>query len=232
MASDVFQHKLDECCGNIKQVIIIADDIMVVGYKQDHSDPDQVFTTLLQTVQKCNVKLNFDKLQYKKEEVEALGETYTTSSCRPSKIKVSAMRAMPLPTTKKQVWSFIGMINYLSKFSLRLSELAEPMRELSKDKVPINWPPEHQVGFTQMKREIAGVLVLPYYNSKIQTVLQTDASIKHPGTCLLQEEKAVYISGKSLTDAQKDMLPEKKYSLQWLGQWRNSTTIYMPAILF
>ena len=43
---------------------------------------------------------------------------------------------MPVPTNKKQVQSFIGMINYLSKFSARLSEIAEPIREFEKDKVP------------------------------------------------------------------------------------------------
>ena len=59
---DVFQRKHDECLGKLKQVIIITDDIMVVGYKPDHSDHDQVFTSQLQTSQKCNVKLNFDKL--------------------------------------------------------------------------------------------------------------------------------------------------------------------------
>ena len=47
--------------GKIEQVIIIADDIMIVGYKPDHSDYDQV-TTLLQTAKRCNIKLNFDKL--------------------------------------------------------------------------------------------------------------------------------------------------------------------------
>ena len=47
VASDVFQHKLDECFGKIKQVVIIADDIMIVGYKPDHSDHDQAFTNLL-----------------------------------------------------------------------------------------------------------------------------------------------------------------------------------------
>ena len=46
-AGDVFQRKLDECFGKLKQVIIIADDIMVVGYKPDHSDLDQAFTSLL-----------------------------------------------------------------------------------------------------------------------------------------------------------------------------------------
>ena len=69
MSSEKIQRKLDECFGKLKQVIIITDNIMVVGYKPDHSDHDQVFTSLLQTVQKCNVKLNFDKLKYKQNEV-------------------------------------------------------------------------------------------------------------------------------------------------------------------
>ena len=55
VASDVFQHKLDKCFGKIKQLVIIADDIMIVGNKPDHSNHDQVFTILLQTAQKCNV---------------------------------------------------------------------------------------------------------------------------------------------------------------------------------
>ena len=93
MASDVFQHKLDEYFAKIKQVIIIADDIMVAGYKPDHSDHDQVFTTLLQKAQKCNVKLNYDKLQYKQEEAEFFGETYTTSGHKPAKSKVPAITA-------------------------------------------------------------------------------------------------------------------------------------------
>ena len=72
VASDVFQCKLDECFGKIYQVIIIADDIMIVGYKPDHSDHDQAFTTLLQIAQKCNVKLNYDKLQYKQDKLKSV----------------------------------------------------------------------------------------------------------------------------------------------------------------
>ena len=123
VAGDVFQRKLDECFGKLKQVIIITEDIMVVEYKPDHSDHDQAFTSLLQTAQKCNVKLNFDKLQYKQNEVDFFGETYTTSGCKPSRSKVSAITVIPSPTNKKQIQSFIGRINYLSKFLPRLSEL-------------------------------------------------------------------------------------------------------------
>ena len=112
-------------------MIVIADDIMIVGKQQNHRDHDVAFTTLLETAGKCNVRLNFDKLQYKKMEVDFLGETYTTSGCKPAQSKVSAITEMPAPTCKKEVQSFIGKANYLSKFLARLSELVESIRELS-----------------------------------------------------------------------------------------------------
>ena len=144
VAGDVFQCKLDQCFGEIKQVIVIADDIMIVGKQQNHRDHDVALTTLLKSARICNVKLNFDKLQYKKTEVDFFDKTYTTSGCKPTQSTVSAIAEIPAPTCKKQVQSFIGVVNYLSKFSARLSELAEPIRELSKDKIPFNcgtWTP-------------------------------------------------------------------------------------------
>ena len=203
VAHDVFQRKLDECFGKLKEVIIIPDDIMVVGCKPDHNVHDQAITSLLQTAQKCNVKLNFEKLHYKQNEVNFFGETYTTSGCKPARGQVSAITAMTSLTSKKQVQSFIGMINYLSKFSPRLSEVDEPIRELSKDKVPFNWGPEHQPAFTQVKKEISSTPMLAYYNPKKQTMLQADASIKGLGECLLQDCKPVYFASKGLTDTHK-----------------------------
>ena len=82
-------------------------------------------------------------------------------------------------------------------------ELAEPIRELSKEKVPFSWGPEPQSAFTMMKKVIAKAPVLPYYNWKKQTVVQTDISIKGPGACLLQDERPVYFASKALTEAQK-----------------------------
>ena len=103
---------------------------MVVGKKPNHGNHDQVLTTLLETARQCNVHLKYEKLQYKKQEVDIFGETYTTSGCNPNQNKVTAITKMPVPTNKKQVQSFIGMINYLSTFSARLSEIEEFIREL------------------------------------------------------------------------------------------------------
>ena len=53
-----------------------------------------------------------------------------------------------------------------------------------------------------MKQEIVSAPILAYSNSKKQIVLQTEASIKGLGTCLLQEENPVYFASKALTDGQ------------------------------
>ena len=63
--------------GHITNVIVIADDIMVIGKMQNHRDHDQALTTLLHTARTCTVRLNYDKLQYKQTEVKFFGEPYT-----------------------------------------------------------------------------------------------------------------------------------------------------------
>ena len=136
---DVFQRKLEQCFRHLQNIIVIADDIMVVEKQSSHKDPDQALTALLNTARKCNVCLNHVKLQYKQQEVKFFGETYTTDGHKPAQSKIKTIQEMPAPQSKKQVQSFNGMVNYLSKFSARISELTEPIRDLCKEKVPFNW---------------------------------------------------------------------------------------------
>ena len=172
----------------------------------------------------CNVKFNYERLQYKKEEADFFGETYTTSGHMPDQTKVSAITKMSVPTSKKQVLSFIGMINYLPKLSTRLSEIEEPIRWLSTDKVPLNWGPEHQSTFTQIKKEVASAHILAYYNPKKQRVFQTDASIKGLGACLLKMRNQYILLVNSLTDAQKGYVAiELECACNCLGNGKNSS---------
>ena len=117
--------------------------------------------------------------------------------------KIKAIQEMPAPQCKKQVQSFIGMVNYLSKFLARLSELPEPIRDVCKEKVPFNWGPEHDSAFQLIKKEIAAAPILAYYNPKKPNVLQTDASCKGLGACLLPNQKPVYFASRALSEMQK-----------------------------
>ena len=65
IVGDVFQRKLDQCFGHLQNVIVIADDIMIVGKQPNHKDHDTALTKLLNTTKECKVHLNYDKLLYK-----------------------------------------------------------------------------------------------------------------------------------------------------------------------
>ena len=102
VAEDVFQCKLDECFGHIPNMIVIADDIMVVGKQPKHKDHDQALTTLLETARKCNVRLNYEKLQYKQTEVEYFGETYTVIGHKSAKERSKLFLRCPHQAARKR----------------------------------------------------------------------------------------------------------------------------------
>ena len=54
-----------------------------------------------------------------------------------------------------------------------------------------------------IKKEIAKAPILAYYDPNKETILQTDASIKGLGACLMQQGKPVYFASKALTENQK-----------------------------
>ena len=181
--------------------MIIADDTVVIAYQEDERDHDKEFTQLLETAKKNNIKLNFDKIQYKQKEVEFFGKTYMTQGCKPSDTKVKAITEMPKPTNLKDLQTFLRMVQYLSKFSPRIAEIAEPLRDLTKKHAPYAWGPEHNQAF-DIKKEIVQAPILRYYDLKKETVLQTDASIKGQRACLLQDGHPIYFASKSLQDVE------------------------------
>ena len=106
------------------------------------------------------------------------------------------------PTNLKDLQTYLGMVQYLSKFLPRIEEIAEPLQDLMKKHAPYVWGSEHNHAFDSIKKEIVQVPILRYYNLQKETVLQTDASIKGLGTCLLQDGHPIYFASESLQDAE------------------------------
>ena len=173
--------------------------------------------------------LTMTNYSIEKEEVDFLERLIPPMVTSQFKAKLKQSLSFQLQLAKKQVQSFIGMINYLPKFSARFSELVEPIRELCKDKVPFNWDPEHQDAFKLMKREIATAPILAYFNPRKQTVLQTDTNIKGLGACLLQHQKPLYFACKDLTEAQREYVAIELESLAVAWAMGKITIFFMQA---
>ena len=89
--------------------------------------------------------------------------------------------------------------------------------QIIKRKVPFNWGPEHDEAFQLIKKEITAAPILAYYNPNKPTILQTNASCKGLGACLLQNEKPVYFASKALTEMQKGyvMIELESLAVAW-----------------
>ena len=186
---------------------------MVVGYEEDHSDHDKALTNLFQRAEKCNLKFNLDKIQYKKKEVSFFGETYTTTGRKPDPGKVEAIRTMKQPENKKELQSFLGLCQYLTKFTPELASLSEPLRFLTRKNAIFDWTQQHTRAFECIKQALTREQELAHFDPEKETVIQTDASIKGLGACLLQEGKPVYYASRAIGEAEKNYIAIELESL-------------------
>ena len=61
-----------------------------------------------------------------------MGEVVSELGFSPDPEKISAIHNMPTPSCKQDLQRLLGMINYLSKYILNMSELTDPLRSLLK----------------------------------------------------------------------------------------------------
>ena len=73
---------------------------------------------------------------------------------------MKAITEIPKSVNLKDLQTFLGMVQYLSKFYPRISEIAEPLWDLMKKHAPYTWGPEHNHAFDSIKKEIVQALIL------------------------------------------------------------------------
>ena len=92
--------------------------------------------------------------------------------------KVKAVEEMPRPTSKQEVLALLGFVNYLSKVLPRLSEVVQPLRDLTTKDAKFTWAKQHDRAFKEVKKLVVNHPVLAYYDCKEEVTIQCDASEK------------------------------------------------------
>ena len=75
------------------------------------------------------------------------GKIYTPRGVKPEPKKVEAIEKMQAPSTKQELHSFLGMINYISQFIPSISDLTPNLRKLLKKDGIFQWTYSHDKGF-------------------------------------------------------------------------------------
>jgi len=86
---------------------------------------------VLDAVERSGMTLRKDKCQFGKREIKFLGHVISREGIKPDPEKIKAITEMSPPTTRKVARRFIGMVNYLAKFSCETAELLAPINAIT-----------------------------------------------------------------------------------------------------
>ena len=96
---------------------------------------------------------------------------------------------MPPPNNVTELRRFMGMANQLGKFSNKLAELTQPLRELLSKKNQWLWGPAQDEAFNKVKTELSKPTVLALYDMDAETKVTADASAHGLGAVLMQKHE-------------------------------------------
>lgn len=109
------------------------------------------------------------------------------------------------------------MINQMNRFSAKIAELSQPLRELLSTKKAWIWGPYQQESFEKVKAAIATPQVLAHYDVTAETKVGADASSYGLGAVLLQKQgelwKPVAFASHALNDTERRYAQIEKEAL-------------------
>ena len=112
------------------------------------------------------------------------GHKLTPQGLKADEDKVEAIVQIQPPKTETELKSFLGMVNYLGRYTAALAELQPPLDRLYKKDMAWRWDPEHQRAFDAIKTIISSLPVLAYFDQNKEHSIQCDASKKGLGGSL------------------------------------------------
>ncbi|CAM4663063.1 unnamed protein product [Lepidochelys olivacea] len=129
---------------------------------------------------KCQIGLN---------RVTYLGHQVGQGTINPLQAKVDAIQKWPVPKSKKQVQSFLGLAGYFRRFVSQYSQIAAPLTDLTKKKQPnaVQWTEACQKAFNQLKATLMSDPVLRAPDFDKPFLVTTDVSEHGVRAVLMQE---------------------------------------------
>ena len=114
-------------------------------------------------------------------------------------MKIEAILNMDPPTDIADIQRLAGVVKYLGIFLPNLSDVMEPLRQLTHNNVEWRWTEVHNKAVCKIKKLISTTPVLRYYDPNEELVIQCDASQKGLGAALMQSGKPIAFASWALT---------------------------------
>ena len=127
-----FQKAMDRTLNHSKNTFCFLDDILIVS-KGEAKDHEKLVRNVLQKMDDENLALKITKCEFFQPSVNWLGHNLSLHGIIPKITKTEAIANLQPPKSLKQLRSFMGSINHLSKFIQNAASLTEKLRPLLKE---------------------------------------------------------------------------------------------------
>ena len=204
-APELFQRRMNQILEGLEGVLCLMDDVLIFG--KDKEQHDVKLMEVLKRIAEAGVTLNSEKCEFAKNRVKFLGHVIDREGIRVDPDKTAAILRMETPKNIPELRRFLGMTNQLGKFSHRVSDLTQPLRELLSSKKTWTWGHSQEEAFSKLKAELARPTVLALYNPRAPTKISADASSYGLGAVLLQQVgdiwKPVAYASRSMSETER-----------------------------
>ena len=135
---------------------------------------------------KNNLKLAPEKSFFMLLKVKFLGHEIGCNTIKPIHSKIAAIQKIPSPNGKVALMSFIGALNFYTKFIEKLHFNLKPFYDLFHENTSWKRTDEHEILFQKLKMSLASETELTIPNTKHPFFITVDASLLGLGAVLFQ----------------------------------------------
>lgn len=214
-APELFQKTMEQVLSGCDGCLVFIDDVIVHG--SDQKEHDMRLEKVLGKLDAWNVVLNEGKCIYGVSEMKVLGHVLSADGIKPDVDKLESIRRFREPKSGEEVRSFLGLVNYLSKFIPNLATLTYPLRQLTVQNQKFVWGFEQQAAFAKLKEHMSCPTTLGYFDDSARTQLVADASPVGLGAVLIQINeqgpRIIAYASKSLSDVERRYAQIEKEAL-------------------
>lgn len=224
-APSIFQRALDDILRNHigKICYVYIDDILI--FSRDEKSHMENIRTIFSTLHEANLKVQLDKCEFFKKELEFLGFVISSQGVKTNPSKVETIMKFPPPKTLRELRSFLGMSGFYRRFIKDYAKLAKPLNsylrgengrtgrnESSTKKISLNR--DALDAFEKLKKSlISQEVVLAYPNLSKEFHLTTDASNYALGAVLEQSGRPITFLSRSLNKTEENYATNEKEML-------------------
>ena len=216
-APSTFQRMMDQLLRGLEDCAAAYLDDLVI---HNATWPEHLASLrkVLERLRTAGLTAKPSKCHFAMKECTYLGHIVGNGQVRPEIGKLTAVEDFPVPKTKKEVRTFLGLTGYYRKFVPCYASLAAPLTELTRSNAPtiVKWTTSCNTAFMGLKRLLCSSPVLQCPDFSRPFILQTDASDWGVGGVLSQldqeglDHPVAYFSRKLLPRERRYATVEKE----------------------